>query len=197
MLYFGYIAPAVILIIVNFFIIYKATEYSRSQKAMGNANSVNAESEKKKAQMTKTILFLTFFYTVLQLPMQIYSGYIFFLVDQASPYYAMLNNVIIFVQSFYPTFHIFILFFSNNQFAKEVKQIFLKITINRVSTISRTQNTGNLISKHASNMQIKDLYSNSKNNATVISTPSLNQKWSCAMLQIHFIAMIGSILRIL
>ena len=170
MLYFGYIVPTGILLIVNVLIIYKATQYSRSQKAMGNTNSVNAESERRKAQMTKTILFLTFFYTVLQLPMQIYSGYIFFLVDQASPYYAMFNNVIIFVQSFYATFHIFILFFSNYQFAKEVKQIFLKITSNRVSTISRTKNTGNLNSNHGSNIQIKDLYSNSKNNATPILT---------------------------
>lgn len=158
MLYFGYIAPAAILIIVNFLIIYKATQYSRSQKAMGNTNSVNADSEKKKAQMTKMILFLTFFYITLLLPIQLYSAYLSAYVLQF-PFGIMISNISIFAQYFYPSFHIFILYFSNKQFAKETKIILLRIKSNRVTSSFRAANN------NASNIQIKSLHSKSKSNA--------------------------------
>lgn len=69
----------------------------------------------------------------------------------------MISNIITFAQYFYPSFHIFILFFSNNQFAKEVKEILLMVMIksNRVTSSFRPPNN------HASNIQINNLY-NSK-----------------------------------
>jgi hypothetical protein len=120
-LYFGYIVPVAILIIVNLLIIYKATQFSRAQKALGNTNNTNQESERKKAQMTKTILFLTFFYIALSFPIQIYAGYIYVNVDQYS-FGQMTSNIINFAQYFYPSFHIIILYFSNKRFSIEFKR---------------------------------------------------------------------------
>ena len=120
-LYFGYIVPVAILIIVNILIIYKATEFSRAQKALGNINISNLESERKKAHMTKTILFLTAFYIALSLPLQIYAGYLYVCVDQLI-FGQMISNIINFFQYFYSSFQIIILYFSNKRFSIEFKR---------------------------------------------------------------------------
>ena len=137
--YFGFIVPAIILIIVNFLIIHKATQYSRSQKEIGKTPS-RVHSERKKAQMTRMILFITFLFTFVSFPIQLYAAYFFIDVNQL--YYGpMLTNIIDTIQFTYPCFHIFILFFSNKQFANEAKKIVFRfrnrerIDLSRLSSL--------------------------------------------------------------
>lgn len=133
-LYFGYLVPVGVLLVVNFLIIYKATQFSRSHRNATNLASI--QSEKKKSQMTRTILVLTFIYIAFTLPEQIYAGYVYVYVSQ---FYIvqMMSNIITFIQLFYPSFHIFILLWSNKQFAIEIKSIVSMIKMgNRVSDTS-------------------------------------------------------------
>ena len=141
-LYFGYLIPVGLLIIVNVMIIYKATQYSRAQKAIGNSNATLMQSEKKKAQMTRMILFLTFFYIALTMPEQIFVAYI---INNINLSYAisLIFTTINFIQFFYPSFHIFILLFSNKQFAIEVKEITFSIKSSRVASFFQTSNQTN------------------------------------------------------
>ena len=120
-------------------IILKATHYERSQKANGNVNAANVHSDRKKAQMTRTILFLTFFFIALALPDQLYFGYLYSIIDQ-NIYGTMMGNLMDFVQFFFSSFHIFILYFSNKQFAKEVKEIIFRFKSNRVSSTTGHKN---------------------------------------------------------
>ena len=86
-------------------------------------------------------------------------GYVYFYIDQNSPYVQMVSNITTFAQYFYASFHIFILYFSNKQFANKIKEIILKINGNRftgsVSKISPT-NANNLVS----NIQTINVYNN-------------------------------------
>ena len=115
-------------------IIYKATQYSRAQKAIGNTNATLMQSEKKKAQMTRMILFLTFFYIALTLPEQIFVA---FIINNINISYisTMMFNITNFIQFFYPSFHIFILILSNKLFAQEVKETIFSIKSSRVGTV--------------------------------------------------------------
>lgn len=156
-LYFGFLIPIGFLFIVNFLIIYKATQYSRSHKSYGNGNTSTAShmrSNRKKTQMTKMILFVTFFYIALTLPEEIYSGYFFDSVSELS-FGQMITNIIDAVQFAYPSFHIFILFFSNKQFAQEVKEMILRIKSSRVrtSSILGNKNSSSLNDRRRSTLQ--------------------------------------------
>ena len=106
---------------MNFLIIHKATQYSRSQKAMGRTPS-RVQSERKKAQMTRMILFITFLYISVSFPIEIYAA---FLYIYASKFYyqQLLTNIIVTIQFAYPSLHFFILIFSNKLFANESKEI--------------------------------------------------------------------------
>ena len=136
-IFFGFVAPACILLIVNVLIIFKATQYSRSH---GNTNAASLHSERKKAQMTKMILFLTFFHIALEAPNQLYFGYLYSLIDQIT-YGKLMANLFDFTQYFYPSFHIFILYFSNKQFASEVKEIIFRIKSGKVGSTKDVNNT--------------------------------------------------------
>lgn len=115
-------------------IILKATQYQRAQKAKGTATS---KSDRKKSQMTKTILFLTFFYIALVLPDLLYIGYFCYIID--FNYAKMMANLTNFIQFFFSSFSIFILYFSNKQFAKEVKMTIFRVKINQVSSMTGTK----------------------------------------------------------
>lgn len=119
LLYFGGILPFVLLIILNFSIIYKATRYSRRKMAK---NLSEIKREKKRNEMIKTIIILTFMYVAIQLPCAIFNGYFYAYViklDVGTTIVALFNIV----QFTYPAFNIFILFFSNKIFAREVKKL--------------------------------------------------------------------------
>ena len=115
-------------------IILKATQYQRAQKAKGIANS---KSDRKKSQMTKSILFLTFFYIALVLPDLLYIGYFCYIID--FNYAKMMANLTNFIQFFFSSFSIFILYFSNKQFAKEVKMTIFRMKSNEVSSMTGTK----------------------------------------------------------
>ena len=85
--------------------------------------------------MTKMILFLTFLYILVSLPQEIYSAYFYDEVNEMN-YGLMVTNIIDTLQFTYPAFHIFILYFSNKQFAIEVKDILLRAKSNRVTTMT-------------------------------------------------------------
>lgn len=133
-------------------IILKATHYERSQKANGNVNATNMHSERKKAQMTRTILFLTFFFIALALPDQLYFGYLYSIIDQ-NFYGTMMGNLMDFVQFFFSSFHIFILYFSNKQFAKEVNATVFRVKSNQVSSMTGTKSQSVLNNRVANTIQ--------------------------------------------
>ena len=112
-------------------IIYKATQFSRSQAAVGNTNATLMQSAKKKAQMTRMILFLTFIYIAVTLPEQIFVAYFVNNID-LTYISKMIFIVINFVQFLYPSFQIFILIWSNKLFSQEVKEIIFRIKSSRV-----------------------------------------------------------------
>ena len=123
--YFGFLSPTIILIIVNSLIIHKATQYSRSQKPMGKTPS-RIQSERKKAQMTRMILFITSLFISVSFPIQLYAAYFFVNVSQL--YYGpMITNIMGTIQFAYPCFQFFILLFSNKLFFNEAKTIILSI----------------------------------------------------------------------
>ena len=149
--------------LVNVLIIYKATKFSRSQVANLNAAN-NIQSERKKTQMTKMILFLTFLYIVLAMPEKISNGY-FFDYIYGLDYGHMIVIIIDSIQFSYSSFQIFILFMSNKQFAKEVKEIVLRVKNNSMSSFFRSTNSGVISNPSArnNNIQVNVLYSNNKN----------------------------------
>ena len=112
---------------VNLLIIYKATTYSRLHRtSIGVSTGSNFRSEVRKAQMTKMILFITFLYITLSMPNVIIAGYFF---SYISSFYSgqMIINILNSIQFAYPSFHFFILYISNKQFANQVKAIVLRL----------------------------------------------------------------------
>ena len=109
-------------------IIFKATRSLRQQITIDfNYPNTIRRSSKKKIQMTKTILFITFLYIVLTLPNIILAGYFFVLIMGFS-WGQFFVNILNSVQFSYPAFNFFILFFSNKQFSAEVKSTFSAIS---------------------------------------------------------------------
>lgn len=128
--------PYCLLILLNAMIILKATHFSRKQKAAAAANSTvlaTSGSDRRKAQMTRTILFITFLYILLSFPGYVVNGYIYQDIIQSNAS-QMILNLINAIQFSYPALNFFILFFSNKIFASEVKSMIFRIhSTNRVS----------------------------------------------------------------
>lgn len=153
-MYFGFIVPYGILLVVNAMIIYKATQFSRAQKADA---ALNSSKNRRKAQMTRMILFITFLYITLSFPGVIVTGY-FFGIIYSHEAGSMIINLLNAIQFSYPALNFFILLFSNKLFAEEVKRLFLRLGNNSVSVTTRTKgsaaltqdkrrlsNTGNIV----------------------------------------------------
>lgn len=115
-LYFGYIVPYVILILINVLIVYEATKYERSQRTLQSIN-------KKKTKMIRTILILTTMFIVTSLPSTIVAGYFYFYIIQLD-FWMIIINFIDGVQFSFPAFNFFILFLSNKLFAKSSRKFF-------------------------------------------------------------------------
>lgn len=131
LLYFGAIVPFSLLAILNFIIIYKATRFSRSKKP---TTLEEIRRVKKRNEMIKTIVFITFLYIIVELPFCIFNGY-FYLTVIVYDYGPTLNALFNTIEFTYPAFNIFILYFSNKLFAKELKHLFVLSTRNsRAST---------------------------------------------------------------
>lgn len=126
-LYFGFILPYVLLIAINLWIIYIATKFERTQKnvvsCLSTASHVESRSARKKAQMTRSILFITFLYIVVTIPSTLVSAF-FFDSLQAIDIGFLVLDLVDMLHFSYPAFNFFILFFSNKLFAKEFRKVF-------------------------------------------------------------------------
>ena len=132
----GFIIPYVLLILVNVCIIYKATKYERLHKNVVQSQSqptvVNeTRSARKKAEMTRSILIITFLYIIVTLPGTILTGF-FFISMMSLDIGLMLLNIIDIIHFSYPAFNFFILYFSNKLFCQEVKIFFGRMKRNKV-----------------------------------------------------------------
>lgn len=120
--------PFVLLVGLNSVIIYKANLFARSQRdnvthPMASNAITDAPGSRRKAQMTKTILTITFIYIILELPCSIITGYFYFDIislDGGYLYQALVNNI----QFSFSAFNFFILYFSNKLFKKAVDEVF-------------------------------------------------------------------------
>lgn len=135
--------PYILLIVLNLMIIYKATRYERIRKlsqpmnarqhsilARANINGSRRKSHatvvnKRKAQMTRAILIITFMYIASTLPSTIFNAYLYDLAAslEIDPIIINLMNGL---QFSYSALNIFILFFTNKLFAKEFKELVFK-----------------------------------------------------------------------
>ena len=113
--YFAFVIPTVSLIVFNSLVIWKATRIEIVQ---------NTSEMKRKREMTKTILLITFLYVIISLPSNVLVGFLYF--DLLDDYGQMIFNLVNGLQMSYPAFNFFILYFSNKRFSKEVKYIILR-----------------------------------------------------------------------
>lgn len=129
--YIGFIIPTVSLVAVNLMIIWKATRFQRSQFISGLSKSTTSESNKtgvkRKREMTRTILVISFVFVVISLPANVIVGYYlgFMMSEQEGQ---LVFNFVVGLQMSYPAFNFFILFFSNKLFSQEVKSIVFDFT---------------------------------------------------------------------
>lgn len=118
-MYFGGIVPCSFLLVLNGMIIYKATRMSRAKKP---TTLDEIKRAKKRNEMVKTIVFITFLYIAVELPCDVFTGFLYPRVrhiEFGDTINAFVNNI----QFTYPTFNIFTLYFSNKLFATELKLI--------------------------------------------------------------------------
>lgn len=114
LLYFGQVIPFGILIALNGLIIYKATRFERTHHQL---------VDKRKSQMTKSILIITFLYVVTSLPGTVYNAYQFVNL-QSSELDDGVDDFVYGIQFSFQSFNFFILFFTNRVFAKAVREKF-------------------------------------------------------------------------
>lgn len=143
MLYFGFIVPYALLISLNSFIIYKATTFQRVKHSPTTSHERSStRSSRRKARMTRTILFITFLYIFATLPSTVITGYYYnyimkFEIGQ------MIINMVNGIQFSYPAFHFFILCFSSKRFAREVKLTCFNLSKNGIWGLDKRMNNAN------------------------------------------------------
>lgn len=124
--------PYVLLMLLNLAIIFKATQYKRTQTKIKPALSLSeTRSTRKKAKMTRSILIITFLYIFVTLPGTLVTGF-FFNEMMSLEIGLLLLDLIDLLHFIYPAFNFFILFFSNKLFCQEVKFFFVKGNRNQV-----------------------------------------------------------------
>ena len=128
--YIGFIIPTVSLVAVNLMIIWKATRFQRSQfisRLSKSTSDSNKTGVKRKREMTRTILVISFVFVFISLPANVIVGYYlgFMMSEQEGQ---LVFNLVVGLQMSYPAFNFFILFFSNKLFSQEVKSIAFDFT---------------------------------------------------------------------
>lgn len=137
LLYFGYLTPIILLVLINSLIIFKATQFQRSQKAT-NTTSMSSTSARRKAEMTRTVYTTSIFYIATTLPNIVAAGYFYNNIMSLQTGQIIINILNMF-QSTYQAFHFFVLYFSNRLFAQEVKILFGTVKREQVSKTTKTQ----------------------------------------------------------
>lgn len=117
-----------------------ANKFTRAQRAAAAESTlVSLRRAKRKAQMTKTILLITFIYIFTSLPGILQTGYFYttIIVLESGQMIVSLINAI---QFSYPAFNFFILYFTNRLFANEVKRLLSRFKRNKVASLSMNLN---------------------------------------------------------
>lgn len=128
------VVPFSLLIIFNCLIIIKATQFARarrvhlSQASTSGANPVLNLSRKRKTEMTRTIIIVTFLFVVLSVPSAFATFYYNQLVvlDIGPMLITLLDDI----QFSFPAFNFIILYFTNKLFAQEVKSTLIRPILN-------------------------------------------------------------------
>lgn len=137
--YFGEIVPIGVLIVLNCLLIYKSTRFNGT---IAHQTACKQKSIKRKTEMTRTILLVTFIYAALVLPTSIVDEYFYSdIIDLDIG--QMIICLICVIQFSYSSLNFFLLFFSNKLFAFEVKQLFSFLTkrsgfLNRSSDVKNS-----------------------------------------------------------
>jgi len=121
-------------------IIYQANKFTRAQQAVAASTTLfDIGRQKRKTQMTRTILFITFFYVITSLPGIVQAGYFYnpLIALEAGQ---MITSLINSIQFSYPAFNFFLLFFSNKLFANEIKALFHNFIVNKVHARNNVSN---------------------------------------------------------
>lgn len=141
LVYFGEFLPFTLLIVFNTIIILKANRFNREHR-----NSISGSRRagvRRKAQMTRMIVFITFLFIVVTIPSTLLSGYFYTRVITL-PEGQLIVNLFNAIQFSYSAFNFFILCFSNKLFAREVNIWLLgkpKNLSSRRATINTTLKT--------------------------------------------------------
>jgi hypothetical protein len=120
LLYYGAIVPFALMILFNFLIIYKATQFSSGSKKPSTLDEI--KRAKRRNEMIKTIVVLTLSYVIVELPCFIFNGYFYstvIVLDVGTMINALFNNI----EFSFPALNFFILYASNKMFAKELKKL--------------------------------------------------------------------------
>ena len=124
--YLAFVIPTVSLVVTNSLIIWKATRFERVQYT---------RSMKRKMEMTRSILIITFLFVIISLPSNVIFGFLFFDVF-AIVESQMIFNLVIGIQMSYPSFNFFILYFSNKRFSQEVKSFIFRVKPNGENSLN-------------------------------------------------------------
>lgn len=145
LVYGGELVPMCLLLILNIVIIYKATRFDRVQRL--NAESItisrptSASTKRRKMEMTRSILLITFLYIALVFPSTVIQTY-FYTPILGLAYGRIIINLLYFFQFSYSGFNFIILFFTNKLFAQQVKVIIFRQDKDKKTVSTRNnQNT--------------------------------------------------------
>lgn len=134
LVYFGEFLPFTLLIVFNTIIIFNANRFNREHRNSSSTLSGSRRTgARRKAQMTRMIVFITFLFIVVTIPSTLLSGYFYPRVIKL-PEGQLIVNLFNGIQFSYPAFNFFILCFSNKLFAREVKIWLLGMPKNSSST---------------------------------------------------------------
>ena len=106
-------------------IIWKATRFERVSTTQ--TAETNLAVIRRKREMTKTILIITFLFALTSLPSNVAIGFFNEELISLRILGQLLYNIFIGIQMTYPAFNLFILYFSNKLFAQAVKSIIFRV----------------------------------------------------------------------
>lgn len=116
-------------------IIYEATRYVRNRRkilSVMSSSMIHAPISKRRSEMTRTILTITFAYIMFTLPSSIVNGY-FYVPLMNLEYGELVVNIVGCVNFTFPVLNFFALLYSNKMFAYEFKSLRNKRSNNQVT----------------------------------------------------------------
>ena len=116
------VLPFTLIAVFNFVIVSTIYLKNKNMSTIRN-QSDNVRRSKKQNKITRTIVIITFLYIVFSLPTASIQGEVYALLDSTiiGRFFITLFN---FLSFFYQASNFFLLFLTNKQFSKEVRNIF-------------------------------------------------------------------------